>query len=155
VTRERRESPRAKVRRRPQRASLTGVLESVVGSLGANGEKSVVRLLAAIRELDVAAFVADDHGQLIATNAAASRLTGYTERELRRLSVYDITGEGDVETMDVLWKAFVQQRSQRGRYQIRRKSGRLILAEYAAARVATGVHLSLLKRVPRARFHQD
>ena len=99
----------------------------------------------------MAAFVADDHGQLIATNAAASRLTGYTERELRRLSVYDITGEGDVATMDVLWKAFVQQRSQRGRYQIRRKSGRFVLAEYAAARVANGVHLSLLRRVPPSR----
>jgi len=151
VTRERRESPQANVRRLARRASLTGILESVVGSLVTRGEKSVVPLLAAIRELDVAAFVADDHGQLIATNAAASRLTGYTERELRRLSVYDITGEGDVETMDVLWKAFVQQRNQRGRYQIRRKSGRLVLAEYAATRVGSGVHLSLLRRVPRSR----
>ena len=151
MTRERRESPQANVRRLARRASLTGVLESVVGSLVTSGEKSVVPLLAAIRELDVAAFVADDHGQLIATNAAASRLTGYTERELRRLSVYDITGEGDVETMDVLWKAFIHQRNQRGRYQIRRKSGRLVLAEYAATRIARGVHLSLLRRVPRSR----
>ena len=146
MTRERRESPRASIRRRARRPSLTGVLESVIESLGASGETSVARLLAAIGKLDVAAFVADDHGQLIATNAAASLLTGYTESELRRLSVYDLTGEGDVESMDVLWKAFVQQRSQRGRYQIRRKSRRLILAEYAAARVAAGVHLSLVRR---------
>lgn len=151
MTRERFDSPRANVRRRARRASLTRVLESVVGSIDASGDKSLVRLLASIRQLNVAAFVADNHGQLIATNAAASRLTGYTERELRRLSVYDITGEGDLETMDILWKAFVQQRSQRGRYQIRRKSGRLVLAEYAATRVANGVHLSLLRRVPQSR----
>ena len=134
------------------RKALGTVLLSAVAMLRQSQNiGSVAGLRLALESIPLAALVADDHAGLIAANAKACKLTGYSDRELRRLSIYDITGEPEIDNIDVLWRAFIDQRRQTGRFEIRTKAGRRVLVDYAAsANVVPGMHLSLLRRVTRA-----
>lgn len=134
------------------REALGTVLLSAVAMLRQSKNiGSVAGLRLALEGIPLAALVADDHAGLIAVNARASKLTGYSERELRRLSVYDIIGEPENDNVDILWRAFINQRRQTGRFEIRTKAGRRVLVDYAAAaNVAPGMHLSVLRQVARA-----
>ena len=67
------------------------------------------RLIAA---LPVAAVVADDRGRYILTNALASELSGYSDEELRRLSVWQLTPGVNEREAETLWRAFRQQRAE-------------------------------------------
>ena len=132
--------------------TLGRALQAAVATLReSNNLGTVAGLRLAVESIPLAALVADDHAGVIAANQKASRLTGYSERELRRLSVYDITGEPENDNVDILWRAFIHQRRQTGRFEIRTKAKRRVLVDYAAAaNVAPGLHLSLLRRVTRA-----
>jgi len=102
-----------------------------------------------IEALPVAALVADDDGRYVLTNPLASKLTGYSADELRRLSVWDITPSRNDREAETLWRAFRQQRAQSGDYQLMTKSGRVVTAAYAArAHVLRGLHVSLLRFEP-------
>jgi PAS domain S-box-containing protein len=103
----------------------------------------------AIRSLSVAALGSDDHARLVLTNQAACQLTGYSESELLRLGVPEITAISDEAHTDVLWQAFLRTGQQSGKYDIRRKDGSTITVEYLAiANVAPGIHVSLLQPLP-------
>ena len=66
---------------------------------------------AAIAPVLVAALVADDAGQFVATNAAASALTGYAPDELQHLSVWELTPNVLVDTdAATRWRAFIRIR---------------------------------------------
>lgn len=107
------------------------------------------RVRAAIKGLVVAALATDDQARLIAVNQAALLLTGYSEQELLRLGVPDITAPSDVPHTNVLWEAFLREGQQRGKYDLRTKSGATVTAEYLAlAHVVPGVHVSLLQPTP-------
>jgi PAS domain S-box-containing protein len=99
-----------------------------------------------IDRLPLAALVADDDGHYVLTNAAGSRLTGYSPSELRRRSVWDLTPSADQRDFEVLWRAFIRQKEQRGVYEILTKSGRVRKAEYAArAHVLPHLHVTVLR----------
>ena len=92
-----------------------------------------------------AALVANTEGRYVAANRAASVLTGYGQQELLTLSVWDLTPPAGERDVDVLWRAFLQQREQSGVYTLVTRDGRTVEAPYAArAHVLPGLHLSLL-----------
>lgn len=98
-----------------------------------------------IEPLPVAALVADNEGHYIVANLGASELTGYSHRELLRLSAWELTPSNMTHDADTLWRAFLQQREQTGVYTLVTKDGRTVNAAYAArAHVLPGLHLSLL-----------
>ena len=98
-----------------------------------------------VEPLDCAALVADNTARFVVTNLEATRLTGYTRRELRRLSMWQITpGPRDHEA-ETLWRAFLTRGEQTGEYPVCTKDGREVVAAYAAAaHVLPGLHVSLL-----------
>jgi len=115
------------------------------------GEKPLVALGALINSVPLAVLVADDHGRYVLANARAARLTGYSDRELRRLSVWDLTPGPAEHDFEVLWRVFIQQGEQRGRYRVVTKTGTIVTADYAArAHVLPHLHVSVL-RLPELR----
>lgn len=111
--------------------------------LDGTAPREVLRRL--IEAVPFAALIADDSGRYVLANRAASRLTGYSGAELRRLSVWDLTPRDDERDTDVLWRAFLRQRAQTGVYTIRTKPGKIVNAHYVAqAHLLKGLHVSLL-----------
>ncbi len=98
-----------------------------------------------IEQFGAAAFAADNSTRYIATNAPARELTGFSNAELLRKTVMDVTPLPRTEAGRRLWQEFIARGAQRGEYQLRRKDGTTVLVRYwAYASVAPGVHLSLL-----------
>jgi PAS domain-containing protein len=123
-------------------ADLNRLRASLRGFQGAD-------LIAAVRReierLPVAALVADNAQRYVAGNAAAQALTGYSEAELRGLTVMDLTPMPHAEDGGMLWETFIGQGAQRGEYELIPKSRSPRLVRYwALASVAPGLHVSLL-----------
>lgn len=129
------------------RRLLQAAAATLKESLRTSGEgpaKTRVRL--AIQRLPVAALASDDNARLVVVNAAALELTGYTEHDLLRMAVPDITAVHDEHNTAVLWEAFLRQGQQSGTYDIRAKDGTTITVQYLAlANAAPGIHVSLLQ----------
>ena len=95
--------------------------------------------------LPLVALVANDSAHYVVANRQASAVTGYSNRELRASSVWDLTPSGMRQDNDALWRAFLQQREQVGDHVLLTKDGQSITAAYAAlAHVLPGLHLSLM-----------
>jgi PAS domain S-box-containing protein len=100
-----------------------------------------------LRDLSVAALVTNNVGTYVITNAAASRLTGYSGDELCRMSVWDVSPATNDRETDVLWRHFVHAGVQRGIVQLKTKRGLVVRARYVArSHILPGVHISLLRR---------
>jgi PAS domain S-box-containing protein len=103
-------------------------------------------LEALVGPMRCAVLVADNAARFVLTNDAASRLTGYSREELRRLSMWQITPGVREREAESLWRAFLEQRWQSGEYRICQRGGNEIaLAYVAAAHVLPGLHVSLLQ----------
>ena len=114
-------------------------------TLAHSNDKPLIALGALIDALPLAALVAEDHGHYVLANVRATRLTGYSARELRRLSVWDLTPASRLGTGEALWRAFLSREQMAGRYPLRRKNGRIVEARYVAvANVLPGLHVSAL-----------
>ena len=117
-------------------------------SPSAPGGETILRDLSG--KLPVVTLVANNEGRFVAANAAASIVTGYSNRELLALWVWDLTPADLGDTADILWRAFLQQREQHGDYLLLTKDRRSIPTVYAArAHVLPGLHVSLMG-IPRA-----
>lgn len=102
-------------------------------------------VLDAVSNVSCAILVANDHGRYITVNDDAIALTGYSRLELLRMSVWDITPGARAAEGRALWRAFIEGGRLRGTYEIRRKDGEHVRAEYVAlANVMPGVHVSAL-----------
>lgn len=103
-----------------------------------------------IEHLPAAALVADNSQRYVAANAAARELTGYTQAEISRLTVMDLTPLSNDETGRRLWGDFISKGGQRGDYELVPKHGAARTVRYwAFASIAPGLHLSLLVPAPR------
>jgi len=92
-----------------------------------------------------AELVADDRGRYVDCNEAACELLGYRREELLKLSVWDLTPEGNEVDGLVLWQDFIRVGVQAGIYWLVRKDGSLVEVEYRAIANATPMgHLSRL-----------
>ena len=98
-----------------------------------------------LETLSWAALAADNTGRYIASNVAATQLTGYTRDELMHMSVRDLTPPMRHGTATDLWSKFIQAGTQTGEYVLLRKDGTPVGVKYEAyASISPGVHLSLL-----------
>jgi len=107
-----------------------------------------------LADVNAAVLVANNRGRYVHVNDKAVRLTGYTRDELLRLSVWDLTPmQGRVDSRR-LWRDFLRHGRLCGEYQLRRKDGRTIIANYiAVTNVLPGIHVSLL--VTRGRMRPN
>jgi PAS domain S-box-containing protein len=111
--------------------------------------KHDAELLAVLRRelesLTTAALAADNSTRYVASNAAARDLTGYSQAELLRLTVTDLTPLPRSAEGQRLWQEFIGLGVQRGLYDLQRRDGSSVAVRYwAYASIAPGVHLSLL-----------
>ena len=133
--------------------SLSAILEKLVADGRAlidarSGEKPEAVLRRLIEPLAVAALVADNTGRYVASNPAASSLTGYSPSELLQLSVWQLTPNLLDHEAETLWRAFLAHGQQSGDYRLLVKGGRITIAEYAAqAHALPGLHVSLLRPI--------
>ena len=111
-----------------------------------SGQDLQQALAAELAALGIAALAADSTGRYIAANGHARELTGYSQEELRAMSVMDLTPPASVEDAQALWRAFIRSGAQHGTYELRRKHGHPAAVRYwAFANIAPGIHLSLMK----------
>jgi PAS domain S-box-containing protein len=104
-------------------------------------------LYALLDTVPFAALVANDEGQYVYANPAASTLLGYEPDELRALSVWALTPTVMDQTAKRLWQSFINAHELTGIYQMLTKHGEIVVAEYAArTNVLPGLHLSILHR---------
>jgi PAS domain S-box-containing protein len=133
---------------RPRRS----ILDKEMARLEGHQPASAAALSRYVRDLRVAAMVTNEVGTYVMTNAAASRLTGYSADELCKMSVWDLTLPTNDRETDVLWRNFVHVGAQRGVAQIKTKKGSVVSARYVAkSHLLKGLHISLLQRVKSAR----
>jgi PAS domain S-box-containing protein len=102
-------------------------------------------VLEAVSKVSCAILIANNHGRYVTVNDDAIALTGYARSELLRMSVWDITPGTRAAQGRGLWREFMEMGRLRGVYEIRRKDGEHVRAEYVAlANVLPGVHVSAL-----------
>jgi PAS domain S-box-containing protein len=120
---------------------VRAALNTLITDTSQNGRS----LKESIDAVPLAVLVTDDSAAYVMANAAATNLTGYSEAELRKLSVWHLTPDVHEREAETLWRAFRQQREQFGTYRLLLKDGRTAVARYAArANVIPGLHVSVL-----------
>ena len=124
---------------------MTDDVRAALHTLITETEQKGRSLRESIDAVPLAVLVADDSGSYVMANAAACSLTGYSEAELRKLSVWHLTPDVHEREAETLWRAFRQQREQFGTYRLLLKDGRTTVTSYAArANIAPGLHVSVL-----------
>lgn len=104
-------------------------------------------VLSTLAGVDCAILIANNWGRYVHVNERAIRLTGYTEAELRRSSVWDLTPGVRLTAARRMWRQFLRVGRMQGPYVIQRKTGRSISVHYVAiAHVLPGLHVSALLR---------
>jgi PAS domain S-box-containing protein len=123
------------------------ILDTHLARLVRHQPASLAALAKSLRELPVAALLANDAGSYVAANTAASRLMGYSVNELLSMSVWDLTPAVKEREIDVLWRSFVTVGTQRGTITLKTKKGTVVAARYVArSHILPGLHVSLLRR---------
>ena len=83
----------------------------------------------ALEAAPVAIFVKDEYGRYVATNAAASELTGYSREELLELPPEALSGRDELDLQQKLAE-FRASDKLPGRGPLRRKDGEIIEIDY-------------------------
>jgi diguanylate cyclase (GGDEF)-like protein/PAS domain S-box-containing protein len=109
--------------------------------------QSQARLSAVVEHALNAILLASDDGSYVEANPAACAMTGYTRDELLAMHVSQLVVPDSLD-LDTVWAGFLQGGSSRGRIQLRRKNGTVIVATFSAkAQVLPGLNLSILSDV--------
>jgi PAS domain S-box-containing protein len=88
--------------------------------------------------------VADDDRRFVAANTAACLLLRLSEAEVLTRRVDDLTPAASRDAMDALWSAFIEDGTQRGRFELLMPDGAQLEVEYSAtANIEPGRHLSI------------
>jgi PAS domain S-box-containing protein len=107
--------------------------------------KKAEALLAHLAAIPVAVLVADSRARYVDVNEGALLLTGYTRRELLEMSVWDLTMDANAAAGKAMWQTFLEVGELAGRYDVRRKDGRVVHTMFfATAHVLPGLHVSAL-----------
>jgi PAS domain S-box-containing protein len=102
-------------------------------------------LLEQAADMPVALLIANNSGRYVDVNGPATQLTGFTRRELLRMSVWDLTPGPSVAAGRRMWQEFLRAGRMAGIYPICRKDGSTVAADFRAwADVLPGVHVSAL-----------
>jgi len=93
-----------------------------------------------------AILLTDHQGRYVEANPAASRLLGYSRRELLQCSFFDLLEPHSRETAEATWKTFQEEGSQAGHIRLRRRDGQMVTVGYTSvANVKPGVHMTTLR----------
>lgn len=141
-----------RTRRTPQ--SVVRQLTQTLEKLTARGQpEDVVRaraeaLLAYLADVPVAILVANNRARYVDANRHAVALTGYPRAQLMTMQLWDLTPKPSRVLGHRLWRAFLRRGRMAGLYELRRKDGSVLTANYLAiANVLPGVHVSVLVRL--------
>lgn len=117
-----------------------------IANVGGGGPTTGL-LLAAVDDCAEAVIVSNNAAEIRMVNGAAARLTGYSTRELQRLTIWDITHTTSQVDFDVLWKEFLRAGRQRGIYALRTRDGAPVEVAYCSeSNVLPGQHVAVLRR---------
>jgi len=131
-------------------SGLAGVQAPSHGRRPGGRDEITVVIQAAIADVPLPTLVSNDQGRYVAASASACALTKYSCEELLGRYVWDLTPGATRGEFEPLWRAFLSQGRQRGRYAIQPREGRAIDVEYVAqAHVLRGFHISVLAPVER------
>jgi PAS domain S-box-containing protein len=113
-----------------------------------SSSSGAIPLAEALANADYAVLIADEGMRYLAASDAACSLLGYSREELLALTVPDLVVESDASE---LFDDFLRDREQRGTTTLRRKDGRLVVANYdARVTVVRGAshYISVLSPLP-------
>src|SRR3954447_5181099 len=132
----------ARVMRKLQRAlSAVGDKRTSDATIRSRAEA----LLAQAADMPAALLIAKNSARYIDVNDHATRLTGYSRRELLRMSVWDLTPTPVVAEGRRMWREFLDAGRMAGKYRVCRKHQRDVVADFRAwANILPGVHVSAL-----------
>lgn len=103
-----------------------------------------------------AILIANDEGRYIDVNPAACKMLGYSEEELRNLSVWDITPEPDKEKGLEIWKDFISRGEMSGEYSLINRDGEIRQMEFhAVANVQPDMHVSVLHDITERKLAEE
>jgi PAS domain S-box-containing protein len=92
-------------------------------------------------------MLANDEAKCMAANAAACRLTGYSEREMLTRSVWDFAPLDAVEDARMLWGRFLVNGECAGEFLMVQKDGATVAIQLCAqANIAPGLHATVVGR---------
>jgi PAS domain S-box-containing protein len=90
-------------------------------------------------------MLANDEAKCMAANAAACRLTGYSEREMLTRSVWDFAPLDAVEDARMLWGRFLVNGECAGEFLMVQKDGATVAIQLCAqANIAPGLHATVV-----------
>lgn len=99
---------------------------------------------ASFRSSLVPMVLADDDRRYVAANPAACLLLRLPEPEVRRRRIDDLTPPELRAQVDVMWRAFLTEGTQRGIFELLMPDGARLRVEYSAtANIEPGRHLSI------------
>lgn len=129
--------------------SLTTLKDQLSRRLRSGGESdaTVLSALSAMSdECPDAVIFCTPQAEIRVVNGAAARLTGYSTRDLQKLTVWDLTHGSSQEHFDVLWREFLRAGRQRGTYTLRHRDGHAVEAAYCAeAKVVGDLNVAIMR----------
>jgi PAS domain S-box-containing protein len=131
--------------------SLTALKDQLTRRLRSGGgepDPAVLSALSAMSdECPDAVIFCTSQAEIRVVNGAAARLTGYSTRDLQRLTVWDLTHGPSQAHFDVLWREFLRAGRQRGTYALRHRDGHAVEAAYCAeAKVVGDLNVAVMRK---------
>jgi PAS domain S-box-containing protein len=128
--------------------SLTALKDQLTRLVRSGGGEPTAALLSAwADDCPDAVIICTPEAEIRAVNGAAARLTGYSTRDLQRLTVWDLTHGASQAHFDVLWREFLRAGRQRGTYTLRHRDGHLIEAAYCAeAKLIGNLNVGVMRK---------
>lgn len=103
-----------------------------------------------------AILLADNKAKYVDVNEAATKLFGFTREEFKEMHVWDITPDMNVSDSKKMWNQFIKEGIMEGDYEIRTKSGELIIAHFkAVSHVLPGIHMSVLADITKEKRYKQ
>ncbi len=100
------------------------------------------RIRGLIDRLQVAVLGLDQQGQYIAASRGASRLTGYSQDELLRRSIFDVNEAGENLPIQERWRDFLAAERCTASAVIRNRQGHTVKIQTAFATILPGLHVA-------------
>lgn len=148
----------------PPDSKLLQMMSAVGAQLGQFIERKRAELaLAESQSLFLSVFnsaldtilLANDFGEIIEANPAATKTLGYSRASLLRRKVWSIFPKSAAGDAEELWKQFIKTGEQNGEITLQRHDGSSIEVDYrAVAKIVPGVHLAILRDIT-GRKHRE
>jgi len=101
-------------------------------------------------------LIANNNAEYVYANQAICDMTGYSHDELLSMTLMDITPLPENVNGKELFQEFIKQGKQTGEYQIKKKDGTMITAEYrAVANIAPGLHVSIIDDITEKKKNDE